>query len=58
MANRMLSRNADLSYIKLHGSEIKHFADFSGGHWAYSAVAEAVNSHDYKKTESGEEWIK
>lgn len=58
MANRMLSRNADLSYIKSHGSEIKHFADLGGGHWAYSAVAEAVNSHDYKKTESGEEWIK
>ena len=56
MVNRMLGRSADRDFLESHGDEIRHFTDLKSDHWAYGEIAEAVNAHEYRKTESGEEW--
>ena len=48
--------SADRDFLESHGDEIRHFTDLKSDHWAYGEIAEAVNAHEYRKTESGEEW--
>ena len=56
VTNRMLGRSADSDYLESHRDKIRSFTDLNDNHWAYAGIAEAVNAHSYKKTESGEEW--
>ena len=55
IANRMLGRSADEAYVDSHLSQLKQFADVTGG-WAYYQIMEATNSHTYTITDGKETW--
>ena len=56
IVNRMLGRAADEDYVDARAGQLVRFADLESGYWAYYDIMEAVNSHDYGKTDTGEEW--
>ena len=55
IANRMLGRSADEAYVDSHLSQLKQFADVTGG-WAFYQIMEATNSHTYTITDGQETW--
>ena len=70
MANRVLERVADKSFIAAHqdmlkqGSNnfinarsalLKTYSDVSSAFWAYYDILEATNAHTFTRTESGDE---
>ena len=57
IVNHMLGRSADVSFVDHHLDELRSFQDVLSGHWAYYQIAEATNTHDYKKDSAGEEWV-
>ena len=48
VVNRMLEREADISYIDLNKNDIKNFTDVDAGNWAYYDIMEACNGHYYE----------
>lgn len=56
IVNRMLDRSADKAYVDRHADKLEQFTDVPDTHWAYYEVAEATNTHDYERTNSGEDW--
>ncbi len=55
IANRMLGRSADEAYVDSHLSQLKQFADVTGG-WAYYQIMEATNSHTHTIADGQETW--
>ena len=55
VVNRMLEREADISYIDLNKNDIKNFTDVDAGNWAYYDIIEACNGH-YYETDDTEIW--
>ena len=58
IVNRMLGRGADRAYMDEAVGRLRQFADLPRTHWAYYDIMEAVNLHDYVKTNNGEDWTK
>ena len=56
IANRMLGRMADGVWIAAHLDELKLFPDVPEDHFAFRAIAEATNAHDYVKHGIYESW--
>lgn len=56
IANRMLGRKADWTFIDAHASQIKDFADVDDSHWAYFEIVEATNAHEHKVENDAEVW--
>ncbi|RUT30498.1 hypothetical protein EJP77_11720 [Paenibacillus zeisoli] len=57
LANRMLERSSDKSYLTAHKDVLSEYVDLTTGHWAYYDIMEATNAHDYEKNANGETWI-
>ena len=55
IANRMLGRSADEAYVDSHLSQLKQFADVTGG-WAYYQIMEATNGHTHTIADGQETW--
>ena len=55
IVNRMLGRSADQNFVNT-STDIKTFSDLSKSHWAYYAIMEATNTHDYKRNGTYETW--
>ena len=57
--NRMLNRYADLEFAKVHKADLAPMRDMGESHWAYGAIVEAMNGHDYHRQADGknETWI-
>ena len=56
IVNNMLGREADQDYVADHQDDLVQFNDLSQSHWAYYDVMEAVNAHDFTKTNGNESW--
>ena len=56
ITNRMLGRAADTDYVDGHADELVRFSDLTEDYWAYAAIMEATNGHDYTKTDGVETW--
>lgn len=57
--NRMENRAADLSFIADNLEDLRTFNDLTMQHWAYGAMIEAANGHDYTREaiDTNEVWI-
>ena len=53
--NRMLDRRADRAFLDEH-ADARRFPDVPVSHWAFDAICEGANSHDYQRTDGGEVW--
>ena len=56
---RLLERSADHNYVKAHYDELpRTFKDVpdEDSHWAFWAIMEAANGHDYEKHAAEETW--
>ncbi|OUN05669.1 hypothetical protein B5G43_12215 [Flavonifractor sp. An92] len=53
--NRMLDRRADRAFLDEH-ADVRRFPDVPASHWAFDAICEGANSHDYQRTDGGEVW--
>lgn len=58
IANRMLGRKADWTFIGENASQIKGFADVDDSHWAYFEIVEATNAHEHEVDNNTEVWTK
>lgn len=58
IVNRMLNRTADKDYVDEHLETLRQFPDLKQNHWAFYQIMEAVNSHQYTKTGTTEDWTK
>ena len=56
IANRMLGRIPDESYINSHLLQIQQFTDLGLPHWAFYQIMEAANGHNYRKNGLTENW--
>ena len=56
--NSLFDRSADKDFIDKNQDSLKKFKDLDKNHWAYYQLVDAANSHQSKKVESGEIWIK
>ena len=56
--NSLFDRSADKDFINKNQDSLKKFKDLDKNHWAYYQLVDAANSHQSKKVESGEMWIK
>jgi hypothetical protein len=57
IANNMLSRSADKAFIDENRTNLKIFPDVANeSYWAYYGIVEATNGHDFKITDSHENW--
>ena len=54
--NEELGRAADTDYVDGHADELVRFSDLTEDYWAYAAIMEATNGHDYTKTDGVETW--
>ena len=56
--NRILNRYADIEFVKAHKLELAPMTDIEETHWGYSAIAEAMNGHEYIRLDDGktEKW--
>jgi uncharacterized repeat protein (TIGR02543 family) len=54
--NKMLKRTADRNFIKNEANHITLFPDVSPADWAFQAIVESTNSHEYTETDTGETW--
>ncbi|MDO5302001.1 MAG: S-layer homology domain-containing protein, partial [Tissierellia bacterium] len=59
VTNRILNRYADEKYVAEHSEEIMYFSDNKPQHWAYYAVIESTNGHEYQRKDNGkdEKWL-
>lgn len=57
IVNRMLGRSVDEAYVDSHKEALTQFSDLASSHWAYYEIMEAVNAHDYSKSNGNETWI-
>ena len=53
--NRMLDRRADRAFLDEH-ADVRTFPDVPVSHWAFDAICEGANSHDYQRTDGWEVW--
>lgn len=58
IVNNMLGRAADQDFVDRNVDDLITFPDTTRSHWAYYAVMEATNSHDYTKTGGAERWTR
>ena len=58
IANRMLGRIPDESYINSHLLQVRQFTDLGLPHWAFYQIMEAANAHDYVKDNGVEDWTR
>ena len=58
IVNRLLSREADVDYIRSNLRKLVTFPDIARQHWAYWDVMEAANSHMAVPSKDGESWNK
>ena len=56
LANAVLQRECDETFVAEHLSEMLTFSDLSNSHWAYDEIMEAANAHDYESTNGSEKW--
>ena len=56
LANAVLQRECDETFVADHLSEMLTFNDLSDGHWAYGEIMEAANAHDYESANGSETW--
>ena len=56
IANRMLGRIPDESYINSHLLQVQQFTDLGLPHWAFYQIMEAANGHSYRKSVRSEAW--
>ena len=56
IANRMLGRAADQTYVDGHQDQLRAFPDVTKGYWAYYDITEATNAHTYTQDSQGEDW--
>ena len=56
ITNRMLARAADETYVDTHAGQLRLFTDVAKDHWAYYAIVEASNPHDYQTNHGNENW--
>ena len=56
IVNNMLGRFADEVYVDRNAEELNSFTDLNNSHWAYYAIMEATNEHDYTKDGLSEDW--
>ena len=57
IVNRMLGREADRNFVDRNEDELKQFIDLSDNYWGYYQIMEAVNSHEYERSNGVEDWI-
>lgn len=57
IANRMLGRSADKTFVDIYAASLRQFTDLADIHWAYYDIMEAANSHNYSKSNRVESWI-
>ncbi|MCC8078627.1 MAG: InlB B-repeat-containing protein, partial [Oscillospiraceae bacterium] len=55
VVNRMLERVADRDFMANHAEELTTFPDVTADHWAHYEIAEAINGHDYTKSDDEDE---
>lgn len=53
--NRMLDRRADRAFLDEH-ADVRTFPDVPVSYWAFDAICEGANSHDYQRTDGWEVW--
>ena len=56
LVNRVLEREADQDYIQAHKDQMVTYADTPETHWAYYAILEASNAHDFRYNKNDEVW--
>ncbi len=56
VTNRVLERSADTSYIDSVKADTVAFKDLDNHYWAYYAIVEATNTHDFKLSSAQEVW--
>ena len=57
LANRMLNRFADKSFVDKKPAGLTTYSDLTKEHWAYYEVMEATNGHDFTRSgEKSEHW--
>ncbi len=56
LVNRVLEREADKDYIQAHKDQMVTYADTPETHWAYYAILEASNAHDFRYNKNDEVW--
>ena len=56
LVNRMLNRYGDEEYIVKNKDKILYFTDIDK-HWAYYAIVEATNGHDFERANNGKDEI-
>ena len=54
----MLARAADKDYVDAHADSLRQFPDVAEGYWGYYQIMEAVNSHNYTKSDGMEDWTR
>jgi uncharacterized repeat protein (TIGR02543 family) len=58
VANRMLGRSADKTYINQNIEKLHLFPDVDRDYWAFYHIVEATNGHEYTKHDGLETWDK
>lgn len=58
VANRMLGRSADKTYINQNIEDLHLFPDVDRDYWAFYHIVEATNGHEYTKHDGLETWDK
>ena len=58
IVNNMLARAADKDYVDAHADSLRQFPDVAEGYWGYYQIMEAVNSHNYTKSDGMEDWTR
>ena len=58
IVNRMLGREADMSFISKHLKDMKTYQDLLPEHWAYGDILEASNGHRYAIRNGAETWAR
>lgn len=57
LTNTVLARN-EVGEYSYDGLDVKKFTDVDEGHWAYSQIIEAANSHEFEVSNGSEHWSK
>lgn len=52
LVNRMINRYGDEPFISKNEDKILYFTDINN-HWAYTAIVEATNGHDFERASNG-----
>ena len=48
----------DDHYVDAHADSLRQFPDVAEGYWGYYQIMEAVNSHNYTKSDGMEDWTR